>query len=90
MMRLIDANELGSHKFPLTPLRYHAGWNDAIDAVIENAPTIDAVPVVHGRWLVDGATGINFCSECNTDAVEAGTPFCPECGAKMEDGDEDD
>lgn len=54
------------------------------------APTIDAAPVVYGRWLVDGATGINFCSECNTDAVEAGTPFCPECGAKMEDGDEDD
>ena len=44
--RLIDANKLAVHKFPLTPLRYHVGWNDAIAAVIENAPTVDAVEVV--------------------------------------------
>ena len=43
--RLIDANKLAEHKFPLTPLRYHVGWNDAIAAVIENAPTVDAVEV---------------------------------------------
>ena len=41
--RLIDANKLIEHKFQLAPARYRMGWNDAIDAVIENAPTIDAV-----------------------------------------------
>lgn len=45
-MRLIDADALNEHKLSITPLRYHVGWNNAIDAVIENAPTIDAVPVV--------------------------------------------
>ena len=45
-MRLIDADALNEHKLSITPLRYHVGWNNAIDAVIKNAPTIDAVPVV--------------------------------------------
>ena len=26
---------------------YRLGWNDAIDAIIENAPTVDAVEVVY-------------------------------------------
>lgn len=48
-MRLIDAEKLSEHKFPLTPLRYHVGWNDAIDTIVENAPTIEAEPVV--QWI---------------------------------------
>jgi hypothetical protein len=59
---------------------------DTIIDEIEEAPTVDVVEVVHGRWLTDSATGISFCSECNCDAVEADTNYCPECGAKM-DGD---
>ena len=45
--------------------------------IITNAPTIDAVPVVHGEWVVDECdttddapnySWIDFhCSECNTD-----------------------
>lgn len=51
-MRLIDADELGRHKF-LTPdaveakkwlpketKAYQQGWNEAIDAIIDNAPTV--------------------------------------------------
>lgn len=44
--RLIDANKLSEHKFQLAPTRYRMGWNDAIDAVMENAPTVEAVEVV--------------------------------------------
>lgn len=36
----------------------------------------------HGRWL-HRDNGIAYCSECDTDAVEDGTNFCPECGADM-------
>lgn len=51
-MRLIDADELIDHKFKSASERmdlsvaYMKGWNDAIDSIDENAPTIDAVPVV--------------------------------------------
>lgn len=56
-MRLIDADELNTHKF-LTPQvkviggrhngktreqiieSYQKGWNDAIDAIIDNVPTV--------------------------------------------------
>lgn len=61
-----------------------------IDMVCEdigNAPTVDAKPVVHGRWITHNKGQNNWCecSECNT----VGSPFwkcCPVCEAKM-DGD---
>ena len=45
--RLIDANELREHKFT-QPVQsfYSMGWNSAIDAIMENEPTVDAVEVV--------------------------------------------
>lgn len=51
-MRLIDADELWKHKFKSASERmdlevaYMGGWNDAIDSIVENAPTVDAEPVV--------------------------------------------
>ena len=44
--RLIDANELENHRFPTQESLYDSGWNDAIDAIMENSPTVDAVEVV--------------------------------------------
>ena len=57
MPRLIDADILRSAKFhalPYThihalgaePYSYELGWNDALDAVADSAPTVDAVEVV--------------------------------------------
>lgn len=49
-MRPIDADKLYTHKFKSASERmdlsveYMAGWNDAIDAIIENAPTIEPAP----------------------------------------------
>lgn len=60
----------------------------------KNAPTVDAVPVRHGRWR--HYEGMLICSECGgefyDDIMEwCGDhvpKFCPECGADMrEDGD---
>ena len=56
-MRLIDADELANCKFhgwpnvEITPSdvnaeAYKRGWNDVVDAIIEDAPTVDAVEVV--------------------------------------------
>lgn len=56
-MRLIDADALPSVKFHALPYThitpsdvnaesYKRGWNDAIDAIVDCAPTIDSVHVV--------------------------------------------
>jgi hypothetical protein len=52
-MRLIDADALEEGKFhsiedwtPIESASWQRGWNDAIDAIIDNAPTVDAVEVV--------------------------------------------
>ena len=54
--------------------------------------TVDAVEVVHGRWIPTNSKCDCTCSVCNTefdnivnDALEDWN-YCPNCGAKM-DGD---
>ena len=44
MSRLIDADKLSEHKFTRESAKgsdYMRGWNDAIDAIIENEPTVE-------------------------------------------------
>ena len=62
---------------------------------LDDAPTVDAVPVVHGRWETDGMMMddgeylMTRCTACGK-AYEYGynMPFCPNCGADMrKDGD---
>ena len=67
---------------------------------IKTRPTVDAVEVVHGRWVYDSGSGKYFCSACDEnalsfkkDTIYGGelyevclTDYCPNCGAKM-DGD---
>jgi hypothetical protein len=42
-MRLIDADKLPEHKFTIESAKgsdYMRGWNDAIDAIVDNEPTV--------------------------------------------------
>ena len=56
---------------------------------IDEAPTIDAVPVKHGHWIeIEHGTVHGYCSNCGwkshlyeDDVV--GMPYCPNCGARM-------
>ena len=53
--------------------------------------TVDAVEVVHGRWIErPGVKGQVYCSECATIEKSTDSNYksrrCPNCGAKM-DGD---
>jgi hypothetical protein len=65
---------------------------------IVDAPTVDAVEVVHGRWEprtdVFGFVRCSVCHDCNIyDDWEDGKKwnYCPHCGAKMDgDGNEDE
>lgn len=56
-----------------------------IKAFIENAPTIEATPVVHGEWITFRGMHVNFyrCSNCG-DYYSVKTAFCCSCGAKMD------
>ena len=57
---------------------------------LENAPTVDAVEVVHGRWVhvpsSDMMTGKAYkCSKCNKMRYGSFMPnYCQNCGAKMD------
>ena len=102
-MRLIDADELlEKHTCDV-----YGAYDDScmVQAVfvpyIKGAPTIEAAPVVHGRWIpieYDGyADGYPVwdlweCSECREEHSgdeDTLTPYCPNCGAKMDKGDGD-
>lgn len=55
---------------------------------IDAMPTVDAVPVKHGRWIyhpdwqADGECGYE-CSECGMGS-DVDYPYCMLCGARME------
>ncbi len=98
MPRLIDANALIS-QYPknvfTAQIDYAQGMRDVIDD-IQNAPTVDAVEVVHGRWEFSHTTTVEKydvvkCSNCGHEAFAIANyvkygHYCPNCGAKM-DGD---
>lgn len=57
-------------------------------------PTVDAVPVVHGRWeerYVPNGEYVSwdgyYCSVCGKQAAKSN--YCPNCGAKMDGGTQD-
>ena len=60
-MDLIDKNKLDSFKFRSAsermdlPVDYMVGWNDAVDGIMCNAPTVEAIPIEYiestmNRW----------------------------------------
>ena len=64
--------------------------------IIDEQPTVDAVEVVHGRWIGYHEADIGYdengirCSGCGFEVenheVKFNMNYCPNCGAKM-DGD---
>ena len=65
---------------------------------VEFAPKVEAVPVVHARWIYYGEVNEDGNCEANCSACGAGdahradlkdaVPFCWKCGARM-DGEAD-
>lgn len=97
MPRLIDANKVAQDIRENNRENFNnPDWTSAdVCTLLENAPTVDAVEVVHGRWIEYGAGAC--CSNCglsllhqdesNNWGIEpSGFLYCPYCGAKM-DGD---
>lgn len=64
-----------------------------VNMCIINAPAVDAVPVVHARWIYEseGIGDYSHCSECGCRVgggrisdLSVMYKYCPNCGAKMD------
>lgn len=89
-MRYIDADKLKAH---------YAWWNnedkETFDEIVDAQPTADVRENVRGKWkrrIVDGGWNANLvCSECGyTLMIEDGYHFCPNCGADMRGGNDEE
>ena len=63
-----------------------------VRSIVYSTPTADVAPVVHGRWIEKEkyTFGIMYdCSLCEDRILDNGHPwnYCPNCGAKMDGGD---
>lgn len=80
--------------------RYNAQFTagDAIARVlhrVKKLPAVDAEPVRHGQWLQSVKSWAwphdIVCSMCGAEYNFYQPPrYCPDCGAKMDGGQEDD
>ena len=104
MARLIDAEDVLRDKVwfcgGFVSDDFSMGYMEALDkveTVIRNAPTVDAVPVVHGHWvsLTDCSNAGVYCSVCRKKVYtedyawanrknKLRSKFCPNCGALMD------
>ena len=94
--RLIDAHDLWSDIMML-PHNGDMISSEEVEQAIIEAPTVDAVPVVHAKWgewwpgdcalIMTGEEMLYQCSACTAKYSDIeGKRYCPHCGAKM-DGD---
>lgn len=105
MPRYIDADALAEKKFQEPECKgfdkgvaYRCGWNDAIDAIMDNEPSADLPVRNTAEWIYgekDGADGW-YCSKCgfhipwyydyyglkNINFIRD-FHTCPHCDAKM-------
>lgn len=97
-MRLIDAGEANKaietvcNDYGIAYGNKYGGFADKIASVIDNIPTIDAEPVVHGHWKNRKYRGIASsewfnewnCSKCGGSGCIR-DKYCKHCGAKMDE-----
>ena len=89
-MRLIDADELKKDNVDYFDSMYGEDCADLFKAILNNAPTVDAEPVVHARWEPQHceSRGIFYiCSKCE-HGFKSITEHCPHCGTKMDKEEE--
>lgn len=94
MSRLIDAEAITDHEIiDYLGIRYASCLDDVRD-MLNDQPTIEAAPVVHGKWVKYSFSCV--CTQCEKEFEdddirrimgEGKMPnFCPNCGADMRKG----
>jgi hypothetical protein len=69
--------------------RHSSDFDDGVEFILEKLdaiPVADVQPVQHGKWIKYTISDLysHTCSICHCDVKEK-TPYCPFCGAKMDD-----
>ena len=93
MARAIDAdafrNEINEYIYPIIGNNLISGADVfyRVLHLLEEAPTIEAEPVKHGKWIEKYCSW--YCSECGKSGYKGYIPakpsdFCPNCGARMD------
>lgn len=95
-MRLIDADKLRKDVIDLPNI--YNGFSDTYDKsyildLVDEQPTIEAEPIRHGHWIYKEygyPTAIAFytCSVCGSSRGFDIDNYCPHCGAKMDEEEE--
>ena len=89
-MRMIDADALaeaiGVKRLMIQSWKSDSAWG---------VPIVDAEPVRHGRWkytpAYQGAEfGFYACSSCGSPYWWNTSKYCPDCGARMDGGEDDE
>lgn len=93
MTRLVDIDALDRAMYHKSFEVYDGRtmWNSGLwirykiyEEASREAPTIEAVPVRHGKWLPYLKEGLRYkCSECGS-RFSLAYMYCPHCGAKMD------
>lgn len=92
-MRLIDADSFRNEWLENGENEYVYDTNSVLDSIDEQ-PTVDAVPVVHGRWErnIVIKCGLKhhegFNASCCGRWSKYRTLYCPNCGATMDGGND--
>lgn len=97
MARLIDADAIYNaveRRYQVSSGIEHRCERDLLDLIC-SADTVDAVPVVHGRWSIKDVIskkagyGVRYyyhaeCEVAPCRLVECADGYCPNCGAVMD------
>lgn len=90
MSRYIDADALRADWLENGENEYVYDTNDFLYS-IDNAPTADVAPVVHGRWKLKiklSEVEMLTCTKCGKTEIfnrrREICNYCPNCGAKMD------
>lgn len=97
MSKLIDAEAITDHEIiDYLGIRYASCLDDVRD-MLNDQPTIEAAPVVHGEWENVGDNEEDLCFRCTNCKAEFSCEIdmrqfakhCPNCGADMRKGGAD-
>ena len=92
--RLIDAKTLMENGWHLVKTGESNKFLASMS--LADVPTVDAVEVVHGRWIWHDEDEFFACSNCEYSALNnyrgnsVESNYCHNCGAKMDGGNEDE
>jgi len=88
MLQCVEDNIFAEAMREVNPNKaFVAGVVQEVKNQVLALPGVDAVPVVHGRWVYDRPNHYK-CSVCGAmwSGVARFMGYCPNCGAKMDGG----